>query len=136
MYKRQVRDPIKGNVLVSGASVILEIENNIYKFKEIQKGIYRYTFKTEEYEGFVQTHTLSGIIYITKQNFIQEKIELIIVIELEEIYPGIPAFYFINAVIMLCAIISVFIGYLKLKNKKLVNWSKNFIKKLKWIKKV
>ncbi len=128
----KLTDPTKGNMPITGATVIMKNidEKKSYIFKEITSGIYRYTFSTEEYEGFMETHNLACKIIISKQYYLSESTEIIIKIELEEIISGLPTFYFVNLIFAVGTGFSILIGYLSIEKKKIIKFSK-IIKKLK-----
>ena len=128
----KLRDPTQGNILVTGASVYLKISGKKYKFKELSLGIYEYRYSPDNNEGIMTTKTIAGKIIITKANYLEEEIEIVIRIDLEEISPGIPTFYLINIIEAVGFIISIFIGYsliLKKHNKTILEVIKSKIRR-------
>jgi len=76
-----------------------------------------YIFTTDEYDVFITSQKLAANIYIRKANFLEVVIGVIIIIEPEEIYPGIPTFYYINLTTTLSFFITILIGYLLIRKK-------------------
>ncbi len=91
---------------IRDAKVTLEIGDDEFEFDEDEPGVYTYTFDTEEYEAFYSSKTLTGEIIIKKNNYESEELDITIVIEMEEVYPGIPMFYFIMVVGAIAAVVA------------------------------
>ncbi|MFX0132298.1 MAG: LamG-like jellyroll fold domain-containing protein [Candidatus Hodarchaeota archaeon] len=126
--KIQLRDPNMDYAPIKKAVVFLRIETTNYGFEEKLEGIYEYTFSTEEYDAFIKSYKLIGEIHIKKANFLEEEIGIIIIIEPDEIYPGISTFYYINLTAVASFLITILIGYLLIRKK-------NQVKSLQKIKK-
>ena len=58
-------------------------------------GTYRCIFPTDYINTFFTSETLAGIINITREDYISEEFSITIVVEMEEIFPGMPTFYFL-----------------------------------------
>ncbi|MFX0136297.1 MAG: hypothetical protein ACFFDN_21835, partial [Candidatus Hodarchaeota archaeon] len=120
--------PSRGNAPLTGARVTLKIGTKHYDFTEIEEGIYELDYKQEETQDtFFKAKVIDAVIQIFKYGYEYTDIKIEIIIKREEIFPGIPKFYFF---LFSGAIISV-IGILitdKLIRAKVFT---KFVKKLK-----
>ncbi len=116
---------------VRGAKVVLEIGDDDFDFDEDDPGIYTYTFSTEEYEAFFTSQTLTGEIKISVANYSSETIDITIVVEMEEIYEGVPTFYFI----MITGAIAAVVGSLATYRLIQIARIPKFVKKARKMKK-
>ncbi len=92
------------------ATVVLVIEGSNYELEEISPGVYEYLFSTQEYFTLFSPLTLTGKITISATNYTSTEIQITIVIGMDEIFEGIPTFYFFLIVIALGAILGSLIG--------------------------
>ncbi|MFX1314970.1 MAG: hypothetical protein ACFE9T_03845, partial [Promethearchaeota archaeon] len=90
-----LKDLSKGNALLEGADVVLIVNNHEYNFTEYEPGKYRCSFPTGNINAFFTPQTLTGIINITKTDYISQELQITIVVEMTEIWPGMPLFYFL-----------------------------------------
>ncbi len=111
-------DSAKSFIPLENASIILTIGGNNYEFKEIEEGIYKYEFLTDNINAFFEPISLKGVITITKENFDPEVIKITIVVGMLEVFPGMPFFYFLNIVVPFFLIISGLILYRYKLNKR------------------
>ena len=56
----ELTDHTKGDIPLKGAQIILELGDDEFEFEEVEDGIYELEFKTEEYEAFYTSTTLTG----------------------------------------------------------------------------
>lgn len=135
----ELADLSEGGIPLIGAEVILEIKADEFEFDEVKPGVYELKFDTDNYEAFFSSRFLTGDIIITKPNYITEEIELTIVVEIEEIFPGIPTFYFVLVIAAIIAVFSALAVYRIIQNQnknklitreKLTDCIKLFIKDL------
>ena len=127
----ELTDPTKEDIPLTGAKVILEIGDDKLEFEEVEDGVYELEFETDEYEAFFISNTFTGIITVSKANYSSEEIDITIVIEIEEIFDGIPTFYFL---IFLSAIVTVIGSLATYKYIQLAKIPK-FVKKARVMKK-
>jgi len=107
----KVTDPTKGGIALINATVLLTIGDSFYEFEELGNGTYRLYFFTDNINTFLTSKTLSGIINITKEDYISQEFNIIIVVEMEEIFPGMPSFYFLIILFASLASIGGIAGY-------------------------
>ena len=119
------------NAPLTGAKVILEIDDEEFEFDEVEPGVYELKFDTKDYEAFFASNTITGDIIITKTDYETETLDITIVIEMEEIMPGIPTFYFVIFIATICAITGSLITYRYIQVARIPK----FVKKVKKIKK-
>ncbi len=88
--------PSLGNVPLTGAKVILNIKDKDYDFIEIEDGLYELDYKQEEVDTtFFKSEYFQGKIDITIYGYEDKNINVNIIIKREEIFPGVPIFYFL-----------------------------------------
>ncbi|TFG24502.1 MAG: hypothetical protein EU533_02015 [Promethearchaeota archaeon] len=97
-------DLSRGNINLENASVFLEIQGNHYDFNETSPGVYHFNLRTNNIEAFFMPQIYSAQITIQKDNFTTQEIPISITVKMEEIFPGMPTFYFI---LIISAIIGV-----------------------------
>ena len=124
-------DPTKGDIRLDNATIILTISGNIYNFAHSGNGTYTLTFPTYNIDAFFASNTLAGIINITKEDYISIEIDIIIVVEMEQIFPGIPKFYFLLVLSAIVALVGSIAGY------RIYHYAKipAFVRKVRKIKK-
>jgi hypothetical protein len=127
----ELTDPTQGDIPITGAKVVLEIGDKEFEFDEKDDGVYKLKFSTEDYEAFFTSQTLTGEIIIKKANYETEEIDITIVIEMEEITPGIPTFYFIMVVGAVAAVVGSLVTYRVIQLARIPK----FIKKARVMKK-
>ncbi len=136
----ELTDPTQGDIPLKGATVILEIEGDDFEFEEEEDGVYELEFKTDEYEAFFTSNTITGTIKISKANYTSEDTDITIVIEMEElvIIPGLgsqegvsmPTFYLLILLIAIIAIVGSLATYKYIQLAKIPK----FVKKIRNIK--
>ncbi len=124
-------DPTKGDIFVLNATIELIISGNTYKFDYDANGTYIFNFPTNNIDAFFSSKTLRGIIKISKQDYNSIEVSITIVVEMEEIFPGIPTFYFLLITSILVALIGSIVGYRVYQNAKIPS----FVKKVRAMKK-
>ncbi len=88
--------PSKGNDPLTDAHVTFKIGSKYYDFIEIADGIYELDYKQEEVQDtFFKAKIISGVIQIFKYGYESIDVRIEIIVKKEEIYPGIPTFYFL-----------------------------------------
>ena len=133
--------PLNGDFeALTGATVILNIRNNDYRLDETSTpGIYSYTFKTNAIDTFITSKTFTGKITIQADNFTTQEIILTLTVQMEEIFPSMPTFYFILITASVIGIVGSIVGYRVIqqaripKHVKKIRKIKGFIKSKKKI---
>ena len=119
------------NIPLTGATVVLEINDKEYEFDEESAGYYTLTLETEDVEAYFSSKTLPGTITIKKEDFETQEYDVTVVVEMEEIFPGIPAFYFWLVLAAISGVIGSLIGYKTVQQARIPI----FIKKVKKVSK-
>ncbi|MFX1234568.1 MAG: hypothetical protein ACFFBY_08410, partial [Promethearchaeota archaeon] len=104
-------DPTKNDIRLLNATVILTMGGNVYNFTHIGNGVYTFTFSTNNVDAFFTSVTFTGTINITKEDYISQEFDIIIVVEMEQIFPGMPTFYFLLILAATIAIVGSIVGY-------------------------
>ncbi len=130
----ELTDPTQGDIPLKGATVILEIEGDDFEFEEEEDGVYELEFKTDEYEAFFTSNTITGTIKISKANYTSEDTDITIVIEMEElvIIPGLdsqegvsmPTFYLLILLIAIIAVVGSLATYKYIQLAKIPKYVK------------
>ncbi len=99
------------NVDLENASVTLTIRGVEYVLQETASGVYGLTFRTNDIDVFITSKTLSGKITIQAANFTTEEIIITVVVQMEEIFPGMPTFYFILITASIIGVVGSLVAY-------------------------
>ncbi|MFX0081313.1 MAG: LamG-like jellyroll fold domain-containing protein [Candidatus Hodarchaeota archaeon] len=127
----EVTDPTKGDLPLLNATVILDIKGILYEFEEIGNGIYKLNFPTDNINAFFSAQTLTGKINVSKQDYITQEFSITIVVQMEEVFPGMPTFYFLLILFAIAASICSIVGYRVYKYATIPK----FVKKIRSMKK-
>jgi len=126
-------DPTNNSAFLTGATVTLFVNSIGYNFVEESPGIYTVEFSTLNFEAFIMPNTITDCyIEIEKINYEVDPITLVIVVGMEEIFPGFPMFYFLIIVIGVIAIAGSLVAYRTIQRAKIPR----FIKRTREIKKL
>ena len=105
---------------IINSDVYLMLNGNRFNFEDKKNGIYELQiYKLSE--PFFLPEIINPDIYLIKENFITEKIELTIFIEMKEIFPGFPTFYLIMILISSIAVGGSITTYIYIKRKLKLN---------------
>jgi len=104
-------DPTKGNIPLMNATIKLTINNITYEFGELENGMYILNYPTSNVNAFFTSKTFTGIINITKEDYISEEFAITVVVQMEEIFPGMPTFYFLIIIFAIVASIGSIAAY-------------------------
>ena len=74
-------------------------------------GTYILTLETRHIDTFITARTYVGKIYIEAANFTKQEITITITVEMEEIFPGMPAFYFILITASVIGVVGSLVSY-------------------------
>jgi hypothetical protein len=118
-------DPTQGGIPLVNATLILTIRGTDYLFTEFANGMYGLNFSTKNINAFFSSTTLTGFINITREDYISEEFRITIVVEMEEIFPGMPTFYFLIIIFGVLAIVGSIVGYRIIKHAKVPTFVKN-----------
>lgn len=99
-------DESRDDIQLENATVYLEMLGIRYDFNETSAGEYRFTLKTNNIEAFFMSQIYSAKITIQKDNFTTQEIPISITIKMEEIFPGMPTFYFILIISSIVAVMA------------------------------
>ncbi|MBY8985798.1 MAG: DUF2341 domain-containing protein [Candidatus Lokiarchaeota archaeon] len=124
-------DPTKGDIPLINATISLTIGGVDYEFEKFENGTYRFDFQTVNINAFFTSTTLRAIINISREDYISEEFSIIIVVEMQEIFPGIPTFYFLVILSIIIAVTGSLVGYRVYKYAKIPE----FVKKARAMKK-
>jgi len=124
-------DPTREGFPLLNATVVMTIGNVPYYFYTTRNGTYRLDFGTSNINTFFAPRTLRGVINISKENYISEEFSINILIKMEEIFPGVPTFYFLLIIIIVVAFAGSLVGYRIFKYTQIPT----FIKKVRSMKK-
>jgi hypothetical protein len=127
-------DPTNSNSPLIGATVILRVDNNNYTFTETSTpGEYVLTYATTHIDAFFSPQTLSNVqIVIEKENYAVNPISLVVIIGMEEIFPGFPSFYFYLMLVGIAIVVVTIISYRTVQQRKIPK----FIKKTRHMSKL
>lgn len=123
-------DTTRGNTPLTNASLILRTLGTDYDFIEMSPGYYTMSFSTENIEAFFTSNIFGGEIIIQKDNFTSQEIDITFNILMEEIFPGMPIFYFILITASVAAIAITAISYRAIQQARIPK----FVKKIRKIK--
>ncbi|MFX1532211.1 MAG: DUF2341 domain-containing protein, partial [Promethearchaeota archaeon] len=127
-------DPTRGGIPLLNASVRLIIRDNIYQFNESSNGTYIFNYRTSNINAFFSSKTLTGIINITREDYFSEEFLITITVEMEEIFPGMPTFYFLLIIFAILATVGSIVGYRVYKYATIPTFVKNIRQMQKEIK--
>jgi hypothetical protein len=124
-------DPTKRAIPLINATISLTIGGVKYEIEEGDNGTYGFYFQTSNINAFLTSTTLRGVINISKEDYISEEFSIIIVVEMQEIFPGFPTFYFLLVVSAIIAVTASIVGYRVYKYAKIPT----FVKRVRAMKK-
>ncbi|MHA2101591.1 MAG: hypothetical protein ACW99A_23305, partial [Candidatus Kariarchaeaceae archaeon] len=124
-------DPTRGDVPLINATIKLMISNKIHIINHTGNGTYIYNLPTNEVDAFFTSKTFIGVITISKADYNPVEVKIIIVVEMEQILPGIPTFYFLLIISSAIALVGSIVGYRVIHNARIPS----FVKKVRAMKK-
>ena len=104
-------DLTRGNINLEEAQVTLNINGVDIPFLETTPGVYTGTIESSSIDTFFTSKTLVGKLTIEMANFTTQEISITIVVEMEEIFPGMPTFYFILITASIIGVVGSLVGY-------------------------
>ncbi|MFW9820933.1 MAG: hypothetical protein ACFFE5_15100, partial [Candidatus Thorarchaeota archaeon] len=109
--KINLTDSTRGGIPLLNATIILTVEDIDYQFTEFINGTYILNFPTNNVDAFFTSKTLIGAITILKEDYTSEEFRIAIRVEMVEIFPGMPTFYFLIIIFSLITVIGSIMGY-------------------------
>jgi len=135
MIELQLIDESNNAAPLLGATVILEVGTTLYSLNDDDNdGVYTYTFKTDDINAFFAIQVFPGEITITKEDFVSQSISITIVVDMSEIFPGFPMFYFLMIVGATIAVVGSLIAYRMIQQAKIPTFVKKAREMSKHIK--
>lgn len=105
-------DPTKGDIHLINATISLTIGGKEYELDDLEDdGTYTFDFQTNNINTFFSSTTFRAVINISKEDYISEEFSIIIVVEMQEIFPGMPTFYFLLIISAVIAVTGSIVGY-------------------------
>ncbi|MFX0020721.1 MAG: hypothetical protein ACFE9S_00225 [Candidatus Hermodarchaeota archaeon] len=127
----ELTDPSRGGIPLQNTTVLINIRGTEYEFEVGGPGIYIFNFHTGNIDTFFSPKTFTGRINITKENYVSEEFSVTIVVAMDEIFPGIPTFYFLLILSVALGIAVSIVSYRAYKRAKIPT----FVKKVRDMKK-
>ncbi|MFX1487892.1 MAG: hypothetical protein ACFFBI_02005 [Promethearchaeota archaeon] len=126
-------DPTESDQPLTGATVYLAISEGNFTLTEVigNPGTYVYTYSTNHINTFLAPKTFTGQIIIHKDNYEVDPLSVTIVIEMTEIFPGFPMFYFLLIVGAVVAVVASLAIYRTIQQARIPK----FVKKVRKMKK-
>ncbi|MHA2185904.1 MAG: hypothetical protein ACXAAI_12995, partial [Promethearchaeota archaeon] len=128
-------DPTQDGIPLLNATLTLTINSVTYDFTEQTNGTYSINFRTYDVNTFFSSKTFTGTINITREDYFSEQMFITIIVEMEEIFPGMPTFYFLIIIFAIIAVVGSLVGYRVIKQAKIPTFVKNVREIKKEIKK-
>jgi hypothetical protein len=107
-------DDSRNGINLQGATVKIyfgHTGSNRTDINEISPGLYTLTVGTGNIDTFIAPRTFIIIIYMSADNFTSQERRIIITIQMEEIWPGMPTFYFILITVSIAGIVGSAVAY-------------------------
>jgi len=116
---------------LNDATVALTLDGALYPFIEVGDGFYQLSIPTSDMDAFFADKTLSCKLIITKDNYASINQDFNIVVNMQEIFEGVPLFYFILGVAITAIVIAAVAIYRYVQLARIPE----FVKKTRNIKK-
>jgi hypothetical protein len=129
-FSIQMFDGFSGLPL-NDATVTLTLDGALYPFIEVGDGFYQLSIPTSDMDAFFADKTLSCKLSITKDNYASINQDFNIVVNMQEIFEGVPLFYFILGVAITATVIAAVAIYRYVQLARIPE----FVKKTRNIKK-
>ncbi|MFX1418419.1 MAG: hypothetical protein ACFE9N_05810 [Promethearchaeota archaeon] len=83
----------------------------IYQFNESATGVYVATITTRDIDTFLMSATLTGRLVMSANNFTTQERIITVTIKMQEIWPGMPTFYFILITVSIVGVVGSIVAY-------------------------
>jgi len=133
-FRLDLKDNTRNLADLNNATVVLTIGSDQYEFAEDESGTYERIFSTINIDTLIMPQTLSGKIEISKEDYISVEFQITIVVGMEEIFAGIPLFYFILIVSAIAIVVGGIGGYKAIQYSRIPEFTKKVNKMKKAIK--
>jgi hypothetical protein len=110
-FEINLTDLTRDNTGLENALITLNIGGNDHYFTESPPGIYTLTYETSAVDTFFTSKTFIGTISIEMANFTIQEFQITIVVQMEEVFPGMPTFYFILITVSIVGVVGSIVGY-------------------------
>ncbi|MFX1567838.1 MAG: LamG-like jellyroll fold domain-containing protein [Promethearchaeota archaeon] len=134
-FQITLTDPNNSSVPIVGADLTFAIRGHIYSTSNnyiIDNGDGTYTVNTFPIaQPFLMPETFLATLSIEKANFTSETKDFTVVVQIEEIFPGMPTFYFILIVGAIAAVGGSLVSYRLIQQRRIPT----FVKKARSMKK-
>ena len=104
-------DLTRGDINLEGAQVTLNINGVDIPFSNNTPGVYTGMFRTSNIDTFIASKTFVGKFTVKMANFTLQEISITVVVKMEEIFPGMPTFYFILITASVIGVVGSIVGY-------------------------
>ncbi len=111
-FEINIWDPNR-DVALENATITLNFRGINYTFSSSGStpGLYTYTLLTRDIDTFINSKTYVGKIYMQAANFTTQEITIYITVKMEEIFPGMPTFYFILITAAIIGVVGSAVAY-------------------------
>ncbi|MFX1344468.1 MAG: carboxypeptidase-like regulatory domain-containing protein [Promethearchaeota archaeon] len=118
-------------ISLEGAQVTLNFHGENITFDDsITPGVYVGIIDTSDIDTFFTSKTVAGKLTIAKANFTTQEITINVVIKMEEIFPGMPTFYFILITVAVIGVVGSVVAYRAIQQARIPK----HVKKIRKIK--
>ncbi len=129
-FQVTLTDPNNSSATVSGAEVYLMIGGTRYDANEIDDGVYQFDIPALADPFFVPEFFRLEL-HIEKTNFLNEQNTITLNVKMNEIFPGVPTFYFILIVVGVAAVVGSLVAYRAIQQARIPK----FVKRTRAMKK-
>jgi hypothetical protein len=109
-FRITLRDNTRGNIFLQGATVKLFMGYE-HILNETSAGVYELTISTTNINTFFAPRTFSALLSVEMANFTSQQLQITITIKMEEIWPGMPTFYFILIFASIVGVLGSVVAY-------------------------
>ncbi len=124
----EVSDEVDGNPINDIEEVYLTFQERRYNFTDNYDGTYSISLASAQIpEAFFFTEQFSAVITIKRANYTESVKTIFIVVEMLEIFPGFPMFYFLMIIGAIIAVVGSLIAYRQIQRARIPT----FVKKVR-----
>ncbi|GAB4310831.1 MAG: hypothetical protein Kow0069_11180 [Promethearchaeota archaeon] len=99
-------------VYLAGATVVLELpDGSTIDLEDFGNGTYSAEISTQQYEVFAIPYSFKATLRVSKENYTTVEKDVVITVDLPEIFPGMPTFYFVIIVGLVAAVVMTAVIY-------------------------
>jgi hypothetical protein len=130
-FQIQIIDPTYNDRPLSNATVLLTVGGSSYPLQEVANGIYQLAIPTDQFDAFFSDATIKCSLRVEKDNYVSQSFDFNVVVNMQELFEGVPLFYFILGVSIAATVIAAVSIYRYVQLAKIPE----FVKKTQKIKK-